>query len=82
MEDFVKLYLDKPGEMQIKDGISIVSMDKNNQLSNSKITGVLLKENEYKQLINIYAGENKIAVTPDHILKVKNLCYSQLLFVP
>ncbi len=38
----------------------------------SRITGALIKKNEYNRLIEITAGKSTIKVTPDHIMVVLN----------
>lgn len=72
LKDFVELYLNKPGRLKLTDKIYIKSMTNDNKLDISRITGVLLKQNGYKQLINIVVGGKCISVTPDHLLKVKH----------
>lgn len=82
MSDFVHMYLNNVGELKIdkKHKISSVNFD-SGKLEECYITGVLIKENEYKELIRITIGNSVISVTPDHVFKVKRVSDSKLVEV-
>lgn len=71
IKDFVEKYQKTPGQKTELDEFYIDSLTSDNIIEKSKITGVLLKKNNTKELIRIEIDENKvIRVTPDHILRV------------
>lgn len=73
IQDFVNIYSNNnEGEYDVNDEIFIKSLDENNEISKSKIIGVLNKKNGYNEMIDIEIGNHKISVTPDHIFKVKD----------
>lgn len=73
IQDFVNIYSNNnEGEYDVNDEIFIKSLDENNEMSKSKIIGVLNKKNGYNEMIDIEVGDHKISVTPDHIFKVKD----------
>lgn len=69
IKEFVEKFLDnETGQKQISEWY-IKDMNENYQ----EITGVLCKENEYDEMIEITINNNKIRVTPDHMFNVYDL---------
>lgn len=71
LKDFVESFNFDEGK--INDNYYIDSLNPETlKIEKSKITGILKKKNNLNQLITIGTKENKIQVTPDHILIVKD----------
>lgn len=71
LKDFVESFNFNEGK--INDNYYIDSLNPETlKIEKSKITGILKKKNNLNQLITIGTKENKIQVTPDHILIVKD----------
>jgi len=71
LKEFVESFNFNEGK--INDNYYIDSLNPETlKIEKSKITGILKKKNNLNQLITIGTKENKIQVTPDHILIVKN----------
>ena len=71
LKEFVESFNFNEGK--INDNYYIDSLNPETlKIEKSKITGILKKKNNLNQLITIGTKENKIQVTPDHILIVKD----------
>lgn len=71
LKDFVESFNFNEGK--INDDCYIDSLNPETlKIEKTKITGILKKKNNLNQLITIKSNNNKIQVTPDHILIVKD----------
>lgn len=75
LKDFAKLYSDNNEDgKKINDEIYIDSYDLNSdKKEKTLITGVLVKDNKYEDIIDIKVDNESIKITPDHMIMVKDI---------
>lgn len=73
LREFVAKYTDKFGILNLPEDIYVDSLNSEGNLEKAKVTKLLYKNNSSEELIEINIDDNIINVTPDHILKVKNI---------